>query len=46
MVIGKKSKVLKMGTKEKTTVQIGGEDLETVDQFKYLGPTITSVRHK
>ena len=44
MEIGEKSKVLKMGTKEKTTVQIGGEDLETVnvDQFKYLGATITS----
>ena len=36
-ISGEKSKILKMGTNEKTTVQIGGEDLETVDQFKYLG---------
>ncbi|XP_072039417.1 uncharacterized protein [Amphiura filiformis] len=36
-----KSKVLKMGSDEIVEVHVGGEELETVTQFKYLGATIT-----
>lgn len=36
-----KSNILKMGYDENVTVTIEREQLETVDQFKYLGSTIT-----
>ena len=37
-----KSKVMKMGNGEAAKVTIDGEKLECVEQFKYLGATITS----
>ena len=36
-----KSKILKMGSDGNVEVHVGGEELETVTQFKYLGATIT-----
>ena len=40
-ISAEKSKVMEMGSKEELDVTIDDEKLETVDQFKYLGATIT-----